>query len=114
MVNGLKLLRAIMNTAPINQYVEVEYAPGASVQNDSEWLDYCRSVGGTVYHPTSTCHMGTGDASVVDEKLRVRGVMDLLVIDASIMPCVISGNTNAAVIAIAEKGAALLLAGPEV
>ena len=114
MVNGLKMLRAIMNTAPINQYVEAEYAPGASVQDDSEWLDYCRSVGGTVYHPTSTCHMGADDASVVDEKLRVRGVNGLLVIDASIMPCVISGNTNAAVIAIAEKGAALLLAESDV
>lgn len=110
MVAGLKLQRKIMNTSPINHYVEAEHTPGVAVQDDSEWLDYCRSVGGTVYHPTSTCRMGTDSASVVDEQLKVRGVDNLFVIDASIMPSVISGNTNAAVIAIAEKGAALLLA----
>lgn len=108
MVEGLKMQRKIMNTAPINHYVEAELAPGHAVQDDGEWLDYSRSVGGTVYHPTSTCRMGTDVASVVDEQLKVRGVEGLYVIDASIMPSVISGNTNAAVIAIAEKGAALL------
>lgn len=112
MVEGLKMQRQIMNTAPIKHYIEAEQAPGLSVQDDSEWLDYCRSVGGTVYHPTSTCRMGTDSASVVDQQLKVRGVDNLYVIDASIMPSVISGNTNAAVIAIAEKGAALLLAEP--
>jgi len=108
MVDGLKMQRKIMNTTPMSQYVEAELAPGVDVQDDSEWLDYCRSVGGTVYHPTSTCRMGTDNASVVDEQLKVRGVENLYVVDASIMPSVISGNTNAAVIAIAEKGAALL------
>ncbi len=110
MVDALKMQRSIMNTSPISQYVEAELAPGGAVQDDSEWLDYCRAVGGTVYHPTSTCRMGIDEASVVDEQLKVRGVEDLYVIDASVMPSVISGNTNAAVIAIAEKGAALLLA----
>ncbi|MBP6814853.1 MAG: choline dehydrogenase, partial [Burkholderiaceae bacterium] len=84
--------------------------PGASVQSDDEWLDFCRATGETVYHPTSTCRMGTDADSVVDERLRVRGVTGLRVIDASIMPAVISGNTNAAVVAIAEKGADLVLA----
>ena len=112
MINGLKLQRKIMNTAPISQYVEAEHAPGIAVQDDSEWLEYCRSVGGTVYHPTSTCRMGVDSASVVDEQLKVRGVENLFVVDASIMPSVISGNTNAPVIAIAEKSAALLLAKP--
>jgi len=101
-----------MNTAPINHYVEAEHAPGIAVQDDSEWLDYCRSVGGTVYHPTSTCSMGVDSASVVDKQLKVRGVDNLFVVDASVMPSVISGNTNAPVIAIAEKAAAWLLAEP--
>ena len=111
MVDGLKMQRKIMNTAPIKDYVEAEHAPGAAVQDDGEWLDYCRAVGGTVYHPTSTCHMGVDPSSVVDEQLKVRGVDNLYVVDASIIPSVISGNTNAVVIAIAEKGAALLLSG---
>lgn len=108
MVDGLKLQRKIMNTSPISHYAEKELCPGVSVQSDSAWLDYCRSVGGTVYHPTSTCRMGTDESSVVDDKLKVRGVDCLFVIDASVMPTVVSGNTNAAVIAIAEKGASLL------
>ena len=111
MVDGLKMQRKIMNTAPIKDYIEAEHAPGAAVQDDDEWLDYCRAVGGTVYHPTSTCHMGVDPASVVNEQLKVRGVDNLYVVDASIIPSVISGNTNAVVIAIAEKGAALLLSG---
>jgi len=109
MVDGLKMQRKIMNSMPISKYVVAEMNPGIEVQNDSEWLEYCRSSGGTVYHPTSTCRMGIDRGSVVDEKLKVRGIDGLYVIDASIMPSVISGNTNAAVIAIAEKGSALLL-----
>ena len=112
MVDGLKLQRKIMNTPPISQYVESEHAPGSAVQDDSEWLNYCRSVGGTVYHPTSTCRMGVESSSVVDEQLKVRGVENLFVVDASIMPTVISGNTNAPVIAIAEKASNGLLAEP--
>jgi len=111
MVDGLKMQRKIMNTAPMKHYVEAEHAPGRAVQDDGEWLDYCRAVGGTVYHPTSTCHMGGDPSSVVDEQLKVRGVDNLYVVDASIIPSVISGNTNAVVIAIAEKGAALFLSG---
>ena len=79
------------------------------MQGDGEWLDYCRAVGGTVYHLTSTCHLGVDPASVAVEQLKVCGVDNLYVVDASIIPSVISGNTNAMVIEIAEKGAALLL-----
>ena len=83
--------------------------PGERVRTDDEWLAFCRATAETVYHPTSTCRMGVDARSVVDERLRVRGVAGLRVIDASVMPSVISGNTNASVVAIAEKGAALAL-----
>ncbi|MBL8384221.1 MAG: choline dehydrogenase [Burkholderiales bacterium] len=108
MVEGLKKLRRLVNTPPFAQYVAEERAPGPAVQSDDEWLDFCRATGETVYHPTSTCRMGTDAASVVDPQLRVRGIDGLRVIDASIMPAVVSGNTNAAVVAIAEKGADLV------
>ena len=104
MIEGLKLVRRIVNTAPMRDYVNAEYLPGPGVQGDSEWLEYCRGMGETVFHPTSTCRIG----AVVDEKLRVKGLGGLRVIDASVMPAVPSGNINAAVIAIAEKGADLV------
>ncbi len=110
MVDGLKAIRRIVNTPPFAGFVQAETAPGPEVQSDADWLAYCREVGSTVYHPTSTCRMGTDAGSVVDPGLKVRGVDGLYVIDASVMPSVVSGNTNAAVIAIAEKGADLLLA----
>ena len=110
MVDGLKQLRRLVNTPPFSGYVEAERTPGPAVQTDEQWLQFCRDTGETVYHPTSTCRMGTDPASVVDPRLRVRGVDGLRVVDASVMPAVVSGNTNAAVIAIAEKGAELVLA----
>jgi choline dehydrogenase len=110
MVDGLKRLRTLVNTPPFSQYVAQERAPGPDVQSDDEWLGFCRATGETVYHPTSTCRMGVDAASVVDADLRVRGVAGLRVVDASVMPAVVSGNTNAAVVAIAEKGAALIAA----
>jgi choline dehydrogenase len=77
------------------------------VESDEDWLAFCREVGDTVFHPTSTCSMG----SVVDARLKVKGIEGLRVIDASVMPAVPSGNINAAVIALAEKGADLVKAG---
>jgi choline dehydrogenase len=109
MVDGLKTIRRIVHTEPFGQYVEAEHAPGDAVQTDDEWLDYCRQAGSTVYHPTSTCRMGEDAHSVVDTRLRVNGVHGLRVVDASVMPRVVSGNTNAAVIAIAEKASDLIL-----
>ena len=108
MVDGLKQLRRLVNTPPFNRYVAEERAPGPLVESDAQWLDFCRATGETVYHPTSTCRMGLDARSVVDAQLRVRGVTGLRVIDASVMPSVVSGNTNAAVVAIAEKGADLV------
>ena len=109
MVAGLKFVRRLVNTPPMSGYVAGEFQPGARVQSDADWLVFCRETGDTVFHPTSTCRMGTDGASVVDERLRVRGLGALRVIDASVMPAVVSGNTIAAVYAIAEKGADLVL-----
>jgi choline dehydrogenase len=106
MVEGLKRVRRIVTTPPMRDYVLDEYLPGARVRSDEDWLAYCREAGDTVFHPTSTCSMG----AVVTEKLKVKGVEGLRVIDASVMPAVPSGNINAAVIALAEKGADLVKA----
>ena len=106
MVEGLKLVRRIVNAPPMRDYVRDEYLPGPSVQTDEDWLAFCRDAGDTVFHPSSTCSMGV----VVDERLRVKGISGLRVIDASVMPSVPSGNINAAVIAVAEKGADLVKA----
>jgi choline dehydrogenase-like flavoprotein len=82
---------------------------GPSAQSDQDWLDHIRQTAGTTCHPTSTCMMGSREKAVVDTALRVHGVEGLRVVDASIMPAVISGNTNAAIIMIAEKGAEMIL-----
>jgi choline dehydrogenase len=108
MIDGLKLVRRLVNTPPMRNYVVEEFLPGERVQTDDDWLEFCREVGDTVFHPTSTCAIG----KVVDESLRVKGIAGLRVIDASVMPSVPSGNINAAVIAVAEKGADLVKAGP--
>ena len=78
--------------------------------DDEDFLDHIRQTAGTTYHPTSTCMMGQHERAVVDTELRVQGIEGLRVIDASIMPTVVSGNTNAATIMIAEKGADMILA----
>jgi choline dehydrogenase len=104
MVEGVKVVRRIVNGAPLRDYVLGEELPGANVQTDEQLLAFVRQYGETVFHPTSTCSMGP----VVDERLRVKGIDRLRVIDASVMPAVPSGNINAAVIAVAEKGADLI------
>jgi choline dehydrogenase len=106
MVEGLKVIRRICATPPMRDYVAAEYLPGEKVVTDEDWLAYCREMGETVFHPTSTCSMG----AVVDGNLNVKGVQNLRVIDASVMPAVPSGNINAAVIAVAEKAAVLITA----
>ena len=83
---------------------------GPATESDGDWLDYIRKNAGTTFHPTSTCMMGGPEHAVVDAELRVHGIEGLRVIDASIMPTVVSGNTNAATIMIAEKGADMILA----
>ena len=110
MVGGLKFVRRIAAAAPLRDYVAAEEFPGARVQSDEDWLAFCREAGDTVFHPTSTCRMGTDALAVLDPRLRVNGVERLRVVDASVMPAVPAGNINATVIAIAEKAADLIAA----
>ena len=108
---GLKLVRALFNSPQLAPYFDHETLPGADVQTDDELLDFSRRRGNTGYHLVGTCRMGPeSDArAVVDDELRVRGVDSLRVIDASIMPMLPSANTFASTIAIAEKGADMVL-----
>jgi choline dehydrogenase len=108
-VDGMKLLRRVMNRPVMRRYIAEERAPGEKRQSDADLLAFARETGTTVYHPTSTCRMGSDPNAVVDERLRVRGFERLRVIDASIMPTVVSGNTNAAAVMIGEKGADMVL-----
>ncbi len=110
MISGMKVLRKIMSQKPIRRYIVEERMPGPQCDSDADFLNYARSNGTTVFHPTSTCRMGSDVTAVVDERLRVHGIEGLRVVDGAIMPTVVSGNTNAAVIMIAEKGADMILA----
>ncbi len=112
-VDGLKLLRRVMTQPVMRKYIAEERAPGEACTSDADLLAYARDTGTTVYHPTSTCRMGSDPGAVVDERLRVRGFERLRVIDASIMPTVVSGNTNAAAVMIGEKGADMVLEDAE-
>lgn len=103
-VAGLRLMREIANQPALASMIANEQLPGGALQSDADLLNYVRETGGSLYHPSCTAALG----KVVDERLRVTGVSGLRVIDASIMPAVVSGNTNAAVIAIAERGAQLV------
>jgi choline dehydrogenase len=108
MVEGAKLVRRLAATPSLSAYVLEESAPGPSVKTDEEILEAVRRAGSSGYHPCGTCRIGTDAMAVVDPQLRVHGVQGLRVVDASVMPSVVSGNTNAATIMIAEKGAALI------
>jgi choline dehydrogenase len=108
-VEGLKILRKILQAPALKPYVVEEVEPGVKVAIDEELLSFCRQRGSTVYHPTSTCRMGNDPLAVVDQRLKVRGIEGLRVIDASVMPDLVSGNTNAPVIMIAEKASDMIL-----
>ena len=108
-VEGLKILRRILQAPALSAFVAEEVDPGVKVSTDEELLNYCRARGSTIYHPTSTCRMGNDPLAVVDQRLRLRGIEGLRVVDASVMPDLVSGNTNAAIIMIAEKASDMIL-----
>jgi choline dehydrogenase len=108
-IDGIKILRKILSAPALKPYVVDEAYPGSKVSTDEDVLDYCRRTGSTVYHPTSTCRMGNDPLAVVDQRLRLRGIEGLRVVDASVMPDLMSGNTNAPTIMIAEKASDMIL-----
>jgi choline dehydrogenase len=108
-INGIKVARAIAGAPALKSQIIRERVPGSEYQNDEELLNAARKYSQTIYHPTSTCKMGQDSMSVVDERLRVHGIEGLRVADASIMPEIVSGNTNAPTIMIGEKAADMII-----
>ena len=111
MVRGTKLARDLATATALDPWRGPEALPGAPVQQDAEIVDFVRHAAGTYYHPVGSCRMGVGPDAVVDPALRVRGVQGLRVADASIMPSIVSANTNTAAMLIGERAAELVRAG---
>lgn len=112
LVEGLKLLRDIYQQPAFRDLItDQENMPGNRVNNETMLADFARQKGGTIFHPVGTCRMGSDEQAVVDARLRVQGIENLRVADASVMPTLVSANTNAAAILIGEKGADLILRG---
>ena len=110
MIRGFKMTRTILSQPAMAAIGGKELATSATAQTDAEIEYFIRDYADTIYHPVGSCRMGTGPLDVVDAQLRVHGLEGLRVVDASIMPRVVSGNTNAPVIAIAEKAADMIIA----
>ena len=109
MIEGVRTTREIFRQSPLAPYAADEILPGKQAQSDAEIAAFIRRKAETIYHPVSTCRMGVDKDAVVDPELRVRGVRGLRVVDASIMPSLVSGNTNAPTVMIAEKASDLIL-----
>ena len=105
---GLRLARRVFASEPFRRYAAHEVAPGREVTDDAGLIAYIRRIAATAHHPVGTCRMGIDEQAVVDPELRVRGIDHLRVVDASICPHVVGGNTNAGVVMIAEKAADLI------
>lgn len=108
-LRSMNIMREVAKQAALTPYIVSETLPGAACSTDEQMLDYVRQTGATSWHPMGSCRMGTGANDVVDERLRVRGIEGLRVIDSSIMPDFTSSNINIPTIAIGEKGAAMVL-----
>ncbi len=111
-VEGIRIARRISRTEPVASVITEEYTPGSDIRDDDydAVLDWARSNATTIYHPTGTCKMGRDERAVVDDRLRVHGIAGLRVADASIMPEIVSGNTNAPTMMIGEKASDMILA----
>jgi choline dehydrogenase-like flavoprotein len=109
MVRSMQIARRIVERPALRRHVVEEMSPGIEVRSDADWLAFARQNGQTIYHPIGTCRMGEDDAAVVDLRLRVRGMSGLRIVDASVMPRMVSGNIQAAVMMVAEKAADLIL-----
>ena len=108
-IAGLRFARSLAATRAVAPYVESELRPGPEAQRDDELLAFSRAYGATIFHPSGTCRMGRDAMAVVDYRLRVHGVTGLRVVDCSIMPTLVSGNTNAPVVMIAEKASDMIV-----
>ena len=108
LIEGMKIAKRIASAPALKDFVAKELNPNEEIQSDDELLDFARERGNTVYHPVGTCKMGSDPNAVVDDRLRVIGMQSLRVVDASIMPTLTSGNTNAPTIMIAEKAADMI------
>ena len=109
-VESIKYARRLADTRALKPYIASEYRPGSDVNSDDEILDFARGNGATIFHPTGTCKMGSDSSAVTDAKLRVHGISGLRVVDCSIMPTLVSGNTHAPAVMIAEKASDMILA----
>jgi choline dehydrogenase len=109
-VAAMRLSRRIVAADALKRYEPSEFLPGPEIVTDEQLVKAAGDVGTTIFHPVGTCRMGADEASVVDPRLRVRGVRGLRVVDASIMPIITSGNTAAPTLMISEQGARMILA----
>jgi choline dehydrogenase len=109
-VESIKYARRLANTPALKPYILSEYKPGDAVRSDSEILEFAREYGATIFHPTGTCKMGSDSMAVTNASLRVHGIGGLRVVDCSIMPTLVSGNTHSPAVMIAEKASDLILA----
>ncbi|UVJ44689.1 choline dehydrogenase [Pseudomonas sp. LS1212] len=108
-IAAVRYTRKLAETGPLKRLIRREYRPGNETQSDEQILEFCRQYGATIFHPSGTCKMGNDPLAVVDSRLRVHGVQGLRVVDCSIMPTLVSGNTNVPVVMIAEKASTMIL-----
>ena len=108
LLRGLKIGRQVTRAPSFARYRAVEVQPGPAVQDDAALIDYIRRAAATVHHPCGTCRMGPDAQSVVNERLEVHGIAALRVADAAVFPRLVGGNTNAAVVMVAEKAADMI------
>ena len=109
-IEAIRLTRRIAGAKALARFTPEELKPGPQLQSDAELAKAAGDIGTTIFHPVGTCRMGHDAAAVVDDRLRVHGVGGLRVVDASVMPTITSGNTNAPTMMIAEKAAVMILA----